>query len=55
MADYCNRAFQPKWFDKWTRWLHYDDKVYRSGDKVFCFLCVTVLKTGKMKPSTKRL
>jgi len=40
-----NRAFQPKWFDKW-RWLHYD----RTGDRVFCFLCVTALKTGKMRP-----
>ena len=38
-----NRAFQPKWFDKWRWPLNYD----RSGDKVFCFLCVTALKLGR--------
>ena len=40
-----NRAFQQKWFQRW-RWLHYDN----IGDKVFCYLCVKALKTGKMKP-----
>jgi len=44
-ATVTNRAFQPKWFDKW-HWLHYD----RSSDRVFCFLCVSALKAGKIKP-----
>ena len=39
-----NRAFQQKWFQRW-RWFHYDS----IGDKVFCYLCVKALKTGKMK------
>ena len=40
-----NRAFQLKWFERW-RWLHYDN----VGDRASCYLCVTALKTGKMKP-----
>ena len=38
-----NRAFQQKWFQRW-KWLHYDS----GGDRVFCYLCVKALKTGKM-------
>ena len=38
-----NRAFQQKWFQRW-RWLHYDS----GADRVFCYLCVNALKTGKM-------
>ena len=45
LEHWTRPAFQPKWFDKWP-WLHYD----RTGDRVFCFLCVTALKTGKIKP-----
>ena len=39
-----NQAFQPTWFQRW-HWLHYDS----GEDKVFCHLCVTALKTKKMK------
>ena len=44
-AKITNRAFQQKWLERW-RWLHYDS----VGDKVFCYLCIMALKTGKMKP-----
>ena len=39
------RVHWQKWFERW-RWLHYDC----VGDKVICYLCVTALKTGKIKP-----
>ena len=35
-----NRAFQQKWW----RWLYYDS----GGDRVFCYMCVKALKTGKI-------
>jgi len=44
-----NRAFHQKWFQRW-RWLHYDS----GGDKVFCYLFVKALKTGKMKAEDLR-
>ena len=44
-AKITNRAFQQKWFGRW-QWLYYDS----VGDRAFCFLCITALKTGKMKP-----
>ena len=40
------RLFQPTWVDRW-QWLHYDS----SRNLVFCFTCIKVIKTGKMKLS----
>ena len=37
------RSFQSQWFKKW-QWLHYDE----AQDLVFCHVCATARKTGKM-------
>ena len=47
--EVTNRTFQQKQLKRW-RWLHYDIVSDSIGDKVFCYLYITALKTGKMKP-----
>ena len=39
-----SRSFQCQWFNKW-KWIHYDE----AEDLAFCHVCVTAMKTGKMR------
>ena len=39
-----SHSFQCQWFNKW-KWIHYDE----AGDLAFCHVCVTAMKTGKMR------